>query len=171
MGFTRLMRKFRVLKHWSSLHKMAVYKSDMLNVYAILKWGRNSSPTIPFPVPVPTIRHLRWRTGGEGGGARPRTARTTTSPAPVRTAGGRGLRVQRAEWETPSRQSRQQLGWRRRATWSPSVWVAQSGAVSSRLTAAAPGVLSRLVTVTQSVTDAPGPITLTVQELSILHSL
>lgn len=82
---------------------------------------RSRLPTILCLLPVPTIRDLRWRTGGEGGGARRRTARTTTSPARVRTAGGLDPRRPRAEGESPNRRRRQRPGSRPRPTSSPSV--------------------------------------------------
>lgn len=83
------------------------------------KWS--CLPTIPCILPVPTIRDLRWRTGGEGEGARPRIARTTTSPVRVRTAGGRGPRGLRAEGEIPTRRRQHRPVSRPRTTSSLSV--------------------------------------------------
>lgn len=85
---------------------------------------RRRLPTILCFFPVPAFRSLRWRTGGEGGGARRRTARMTTSPALVPTAGGLAHRRPKAEEEIQTHRRRQWPGMRPRATSSPSVWVA-----------------------------------------------
>lgn len=61
-------------------------------------------------LPVSTIPVLRWRTGGDGGGARPRTVKTTMNLVLVLVPRGEGLRPQqiKAEEKIPIGRKRQQ---------------------------------------------------------------
>lgn len=60
-------------------------------------------------LPVSTIPVLRWRTGGDGGGARPRTVRTTMNLVLVLVPRVEGLRRQqiKAEEKIPIGRKRQ----------------------------------------------------------------
>lgn len=61
-------------------------------------------------LPVSTIPELRWRTGGDGGGARPRTVKTTMNPVLVLVPRVEGLRPQqiKAGEKIPIGRKRQQ---------------------------------------------------------------
>lgn len=78
-------------------------------------------PIIPPLLPVPTIPVLRWRTGGDGGGARPRTVKTTMNLVLVPRVEGLGPQHLRTEEKTPNGRKRQQRRRSPRAMWSRSV--------------------------------------------------
>lgn len=80
-------------------------------------------------LPISTIPVLRWRTGGDGGGARPRTVKTTMNLVLVLVPRVEGLRPQqvKAEEKIPIGRKRQQRRRLPRAVSSRSVWVANSG--------------------------------------------